>query len=74
MIFSKRKEEDVKTDIGLRLLKELLLRLYSMLSINPLKWYEIIICVIMGVMFGLGIGSVLSSYLKIYLQIQLIHR
>jgi hypothetical protein len=80
MIFHRRKDKDKeeekleKTDIGLRLLKELLLRLYSMLSANPLKWYEILISVIMGVLLGLGIGSVLTSYLKIYLQVQLIHR
>jgi len=62
------------TDIGLRLLKTLLLRLYAMLSTNPLKWYEIIISVIMGALMGVGIGSVLSSYIKIYLQLTLICR
>ena len=62
------------TDIGIRLLKMLLLRLYSMLSTMPLKWYEIIISVVMGVLLGLGVGSTISSYIKIYLQLQLICR
>jgi xanthine/uracil permease len=69
----KNKDKDT-TDIGIRLLKMLLLRLYSMLSTNPLKWYEILISVIMGLLFGLGIGSVMSSSIKIYLQLRLICR
>jgi len=76
MIFRKNKSQKPKetTDIGIRLLKMLLLRLYTMLTANPLKWYEILISVIMGVLFGLGIGSMISSYIKIYLQLQLICR
>ena len=76
MIFrnkSNNKDKDT-TDIGIRLLKMLLLRLYSMLSTNPLKWYEILISVVMGALFGVGVGSVLSSYIKIYLQLTLVCR
>lgn len=60
----KREESVVERDLGLRLLKILLLRLYSMMTTNPLKWYEILIAVIMGALFGLGFGVVLSSYLS----------
>jgi hypothetical protein len=75
MIFRKSNNKNNNTtDIGIRLLKMLLLRLYTMLTTNPLKWYEIIISVVMGVLFGLGIGSMVSSYIKIYLQLQLICR
>ena len=50
--------------VELRLLKLLILRLYSMLSINPLKWYEMLIVVIMGALFGVGLGAILSSYIR----------
>jgi hypothetical protein len=74
MIFKrKNKEESVETtDIGLRLLKILLLRLYSMVSTMPLKWYEIVIAVVMGALLGIGIGSIVVGYLKVYLQWTLI--
>jgi len=64
IMFKKKNHEEEKTDLGLRLLKTLLLRLYTMLSVNPLKWYEILISVIMGVLFGLGVGVMISSYVK----------
>lgn len=61
----KRKSKNEETrNLGLRLLKTLLLRLYSMMSTNPLKWWEALIATVMGAMLGLGIGVVLSSYLK----------
>lgn len=60
----RRKKTNVERDLGLRLLKMLLLRLYSMMSSNPLKWYEVLIAVITGVLFGLGFGVMVSSYVK----------
>lgn len=63
MVGRKMSEEE-KRSLGLRLLKMLLLRLYSMMTTNPLKWWEALIVVVMGALFGLGFGVVLSSYLK----------
>lgn len=61
----KRKDKNEETrNLGLRLLKTLLLRLYSMMATNPLKWWEALIATVMGAMLGLGLGVVLSSYLK----------
>jgi len=51
-------------DIGVRLLKLLLYRLYSMSYVIPLKWYEILISVVMGALTGIGIGSVIGGYVK----------
>lgn len=59
----KRKSEETR-NLGLRLLKMLLLRLYSMLSLNPLRWWEVLIAVVMGVLFGLGVGVMVSSYVR----------
>ena len=61
---SKSKGEIDKSDIGLRLLKLLLLRLYTMLTVNPLRWYEMLICTVMGLLLGLGVGSVVVSVVK----------
>jgi len=61
MVKIKNKSEE---DIGVRLLKLLLLRLYHMYSEIPLKWYEMLIPAILGVLFGLGIGIVLGHYIK----------
>jgi membrane-associated HD superfamily phosphohydrolase len=66
----KRREKEESVDLGVRLLKLLILRLYYMLSTNPLKWYEIIISTIMGVLCGLGIGVLVSGYFKVYLLIK----
>lgn len=63
----RRRKNDYERDLGLRLLKLLLLRLYSMMSVNPLKWFEILIAVVMGALAGLGIGVVLSSYFKSFI-------
>jgi hypothetical protein len=52
------------SDLGVRLLKIMLLRLYHMYSEIPLKWYEILIVSILGVLMGLGFGVVLGHYLK----------
>lgn len=60
----RRRKNSVERDLGLRLLKMLLLRLYSMMSSNPLKWYEVLIAAVFGALFGLGFGAILSSYLK----------
>jgi hypothetical protein len=70
MIFTKRKNN--KDDIGLRLVKILLLRLYTMVSTMPLKWYEVVIAVVLGSLLGLGVGTVVVGYLKVYLQWTLI--
>lgn len=61
---TKKTNEDDKRNLGLKLLKMLLLRLYSMMTTNPLKWYEVLIAAIMGTLLGLGIGVILSSHLK----------
>lgn len=66
-------DNEVSTDVGLRLVKTLLLRLYSMVSTMPLKWYEILIAVVLGSLFGLGIATIVVGYLKVYLQWSLIH-
>jgi hypothetical protein len=60
----KVKRNSEKEDIGLRLLKLLLYRLYSMSYVIPLKWYEILIAAIMGALMGIGIGSVIGGYVK----------
>ena len=64
---SKRKPET--EDLGLRLLKLLLYRLYSMSYVMPLKWYEILIAVVLGVLMGLGIGSVVYSAIKPHIKV-----
>jgi hypothetical protein len=51
-------------DIGVRLLKIMLLRLYHMYSEIPLKWYEMLIVAILGVLMGLGFGVVTGHYLR----------
>jgi hypothetical protein len=53
-----------REDIGIRLLKIMLLRLYHMYSEIPLKWYEMLIVAILGVLMGLGFGVVIGHYLK----------
>ncbi len=60
----KRDKNEGKEDLGIRLLKLLLYRLYSMSYVIPLKWYEMLIAAIMGVLMGLGIGSLIGSYVK----------
>jgi hypothetical protein len=57
-------KERESEDIGLRLLKLLLYRLYTMSYVIPLKWYEILIATVMGALLGLGIGSLIGSHLK----------
>jgi hypothetical protein len=52
------------SDIGVRLLKIMLLRLYHMYSEIPLKWYEILIVAVLGVLTGLGFGVAIGHYLK----------
>jgi len=66
----RKKQEEVHRDLGVRLLKLLIFRLYSMLSVNPLKWYEILISTIMGVLCGLGVGVLISGYFKVELLIR----
>ena len=53
-----------KEDLGIRLLKILLLRFYHMYSEIPLKWYEMLITAILGVLLGLGVGIVVGNYIK----------
>jgi hypothetical protein len=66
MMFKRNKPKNENSeDIGIRLLKLLLYRLYSMSYVIPLKWYEMLIAVIMGALMGLGIGSVIYEYLKV---------
>jgi len=58
------KVKNSKEDLGIRLLKILLLRLYELYSDIPLKWYEQLIAVIVGALCGLGIGMIIGHYLK----------
>jgi hypothetical protein len=55
-------------NVELRLLKLLILRLYTMLSVNPLRWYEMLISVVCGALFGVGLGAILSSYVKAFVR------
>jgi hypothetical protein len=64
-MLGKKHEREDREDIGLRLLKLLLYRLYSMSYVIPLKWYEMLIAVIMGALAGLGIGGVIYSYIMV---------
>jgi hypothetical protein len=54
--------------VELRLLKLLILRLYTMLSVNPLKWYEMVIAVLCGGLLGVGLGAIASSYAKLLIR------
>lgn len=67
----RKKDNNVERDLGLKLLKMLLLRLYSMMVTNPLKWWEVLIVTVMGLFFGLMGGAILSSYLKASIIIRL---
>jgi hypothetical protein len=58
------KISDRREDLGVRLLKILLLRLYHMYSEIPLKWYEMLIVSILGVLNGLGVGIIIGHYLR----------
>lgn len=61
---TKKTNEEDKRNLGLKLLKMLLLRLYTMMATNPLKWWEALIAVIMGALLGMGVGVMISSYVK----------
>jgi hypothetical protein len=58
------KNNDSRGDLGVRLLKILLLRFYHMYSEIPLKWYEMLITAVLGVLLGLGVGIIVGSYIK----------
>jgi len=60
----KRKDEG-NEDIGIRLLRNLLLRIYKMVYDIQLKWYETLILVVVGILTGLGFGVVLSALIKV---------
>jgi hypothetical protein len=59
------KVKSSRDDLGIRLLKILLLRLYHMYSEIPLKWYEMLISAVLGVLCGLGLGIVVGHYVKV---------
>ncbi len=56
-----------REEIGLRLLRNLILRIYNMIYDIPLKWWEYLIMGVFGIFTGLGIGIVLSSMIKVRL-------
>lgn len=55
-------------DLGIRLLKVLLIRIYNMIYEVPLKWWEILIASVFGALMGLGLGVVSYPILKAYVR------
>jgi hypothetical protein len=64
---TKKKKIEGNEDIGLRLLRNLLLRVYNMIYDIPLKWWEYLIMGIFGILTGLGIGLILAVMIKVRL-------
>ena len=60
----KVKRENSSEDIGVRLLKLLLLRFYQLYSEIPLRWYEMLISAVLGVLMGLGLGVVIGGVVR----------
>ena len=63
----RKKRESGNEDIGIRLLRNLLFRIYNMIYEIPLKWWEYLIIVSVGILSGLGVGMVLSALIKVRL-------
>jgi hypothetical protein len=62
------RKNDSKEDIGVRLLKLLLLRFYQLYSEIPLRWFEQLIPAVLGVLFGLGIGVMIGAIIKLHVR------
>jgi len=60
----KVKRKNSSEDIGVRLLKLLLLRFYQLYSEIPLRWYEMLISAVLGVLMGLGLGVVICGVVR----------
>lgn len=60
----KVKRKNSSEDIGVRLLKLLLLRFYQLYSEIPLRWYEMLISAVLGVLMGLGLGVVIGGVVR----------
>jgi len=60
----KKKNRNSSEDIGVRLLKLLLLRFYQLYSEIPLRWYEMLITAVLGVLMGLGLGVIAYGLVK----------
>jgi hypothetical protein len=63
----RKKRESGNEDIGIRLLRNLLFRIYNMIYDLPLRWWEYVIMITVGVLSGLGVGMVLSAMIKVRL-------
>lgn len=64
----KVRKNDSKEDIGVRLLKLLLLRFYQLYSEIPLRWYEQLIPAILGILCGLGFGVMIGAIIKLHVR------
>jgi len=62
-----KKDNEGNEDIGLRLLRNLLLRIYNMIYDIPLKWWEYLIMGVFGIFAGLGVGLILTVMIKVRL-------
>ena len=68
--FRKKHETKVESnneDIGIRLLRNLLFRIYNMIYELPLKWWEYLLMISVGVLSGLGVGIIISALIKVKL-------
>ena len=63
----KPKEAPGNNDLGIRLLKVLLIRIYNMIYEVPLKWWEILIASVFGGLMGLGVGVMTYPILRTYI-------
>jgi hypothetical protein len=54
-------------DVAIRLLKSLLLRLYNMVYEINIRWWEMLIITIVGVLTGVGFGIMLGVIVKVKL-------
>jgi len=61
------KPGEANNDLGIRLLKVLLIRIYNMIYEIPLRWWEILIATVFGGLMGLGIGVMTYPILKTYM-------
>jgi len=63
----KEEAKEDSGDVGIQLLESMLLRLYNMIYDLPIRWWEMLIVIVVGVFTGLGFGIMLSSYVKVRL-------
>ena len=60
-------KKKVNEDVAIRLLKSLLLRLYNMVYEINIRWWEMLIITIVGVLTGVGFGIMLGVIVKVKL-------